>query len=153
MRLSKIIWWNTNSSYNFGTAPWKYWKHCIKGGILWLEVDTLAHIFDIWNPLKSAEKSFFFAKNRFNSKFQIKMFGVRAFSIKRAFLSNFSQKFSPKFRSVWPYRQSLTHPYPLISIKISHFYQTFRKNFHQNFGVCGLIGSNWRTQIEGCVAL
>ena len=81
------------------------------------------------------------------------MFGVRAFSIKRAFLSNFSQKFSPKFRSVWPYRQSLTHPYPLISIKISHFYQTFRKNFHQNFGVCGLIGSHWRAQIEGCVAL
>ena len=35
----------------------------------------------------------------------------------------------------------------------AYFYQTFRKNFHQNFGVCGLIGSNWRTQIEGCVAL
>ena len=27
----------------------------------------------------------------------------------------------------------------------AHFYQTFRKNFHQNFGVCGLLGSHWRT--------
>ena len=54
------------------------------------------------------------------------MFGVRAFSIKRAFLSNFSQKFSPKFRSVWPYRQSLAHP---------------------NWRVCGLIGS----QVSGLI--
>ena len=121
---------------NYISLKWILWRISLTFETLW-----------------SLPKSRFFAKNRFNSKFQIKMFGVRAFSIKRAFLSNFSQKFSPKFRSVWPYRQSLTHPYPLISIKISHFYQTFRKNFHQNFGVCGLIGSNWRTQIEGCVAL
>ena len=75
-------------------------------GLKWI----LWRISLTFETLWSLPKSRFFAKNRFNSKFQIKMFGVRAFSIKRAFLSNFSQKFSPKFRSVWPYRQSLAHP-------------------------------------------
>ena len=65
----------------------------------------------LWHlkPFEVCRKVVFFAKNRFNSNFQIKILECAPF------LSN------------------------------AHFYQTFRKNFHQNFGVCGLIGSHWRT--------
>ena len=55
--------------------PYQTFSQNLKDKLLRYFHEILAHIFDIWNPLKSAEKSFF-GKDWFNSKFQSKIFGV-----------------------------------------------------------------------------
>ena len=52
-------------------------------------------------------------------------------------------RFLPKIVLIVNFRSKCLECAPFLSN--AHFYQTFRKNFHQNFGVCGLIGNHWRT--------